>query len=91
MAAHHYAITMHEFQKRPTESGALGRKYLDELLIKVCKFDIQFHRLAFLLDRSCTGATPRPCGTLSDTRHRLHTLTKTKASSAEVMKENVPF
>ena len=64
---------------------------LDELPIKVCKFDIRIMESGVLLDKSCTGATPRPCGTLSDTHHRLHTSTKTKASSAEVMKEDVPF
>ena len=78
-------------QKRPAESGTLGRKYLDELPIKVCKLDIRIVESGVFLDRSCTGATPRPCGTLSDTHHRLHTLTKTKASGAEVMKEDVPF
>ena len=76
--------------KWPAESGALARKYSDELPIKVCKFDIRIMESG-VLDRSCTGATPRPCGTLSDTHHRLHTLTKTTASSAEVMKENVPL
>ena len=60
----------------PAESGTLAKNDLDELPIKVCKFDIRIMESGVLLDKSCTGATPRPCGTLSDTHHRLHTLTK---------------
>ena len=55
------------------KSGTLWRNYLNELPIKVCKFRRWFDESYFLLDRSCTGSTPRPCGTLSDIHHRLHT------------------
>ena len=87
MAAHHHAWISN---KRPTESGTLGRRYLNELPIKVC--NSTFGSSSWRYPRqSCTRTKPRPCGTLSDTHHRLHTLTKTKASSAEVMTEDVPF
>ena len=58
-------------------------------IVNVEVMDVLIHEACS--DRSCTEATPRPCGTLSDTHHRLHTLTKTKASSAKVMKEDVPL
>ena len=53
--------------------GPYGGIYLNELPVKVCKFRRWFDESYFLLDRSCTGSTPRPCGTLSDIHHRLHT------------------
>ena len=46
-------------------------KYVDKLPIKVCKFDIRIVESGVLLDRSCTGATPRPCGTFSVTHHKV--------------------
>ena len=68
----------------------LSENYVDELPLKACKFDFRVMGSGVLLDRTCTGAAPRPCGTLSDTHHRIHTLTKTKASCAKVMKDYVP-
>ena len=77
-------------QKSASRKRDPRERYLNELPVKVWKFEFRVMESGVILDRSCTGATPRPCGTLSDTHYRLHTLTKTKASSAEVMKEDVP-
>ena len=57
MAAHHHAWISN---KRPTESGTLGRRYLNELPIKVCKFDIRFEKLALSLKGVARGRGPCP-------------------------------
>ncbi len=64
-----------QLEKASRSAGPYGVVYLNEFSIKVCQFDIRVMEYYFLLDRSCSGATPWPCGTLSDTHHRIHTLT----------------
>ncbi len=54
-------------------SGALWRGLRKRILwLKVCKFDIQVKESGVLLDRSCTRATPWPCGTMPDAPQDTH-------------------
>ena len=65
---------MHARLKGRQISRTLWRRILSRITrLKNVNSTFSFSQSYFLLDRSCTGSTPRPCGTLSDIHHRIHT------------------